>query len=341
MSESKTDAHLPGRSTAILQLGCVVAVLTAVALGLPAVEMDIFGGVEDTLFGAWHGRPARIGMLFGTCATVAQLVLLRRPVNGGRARRLALALAVLTVAAGSALAFGAYRVGFVSPLPDMDVKAGPAVYIAVTAGVGLAALGTIRVTRFLVADPAEPGAAAGGRGRWTPGVVGATVFVVGLTWGLVLPLIQQGSINSSEDPHFGRADSRESNNRDKIIGTWKVTGDLGEPAPPPKDKYAELAMKSVYVHLIFDETGTLTVESGADRPDVLEFMKRKAPEQVFTAKMKYKLLAGDEVEIFDMPPRGHPGRFGDKERAKVSVQIEGQTMTLVEGRDSNRLIKVK
>jgi hypothetical protein len=195
--------------------------------------------------------------------------------------------------------------------------------------------------RLLVAGSAEPGAAAGGRVHLPPNIVGVTVFVVGLTSGLVLPLTRQGSVNPSADPHFSRADSRASNNQGKIIGTWKVTGDLGEPDPPPKDKYAELAMKSVYVHLAFDETGTLTVESGADRPDVLEFMKRKAPEQVFTAKMKYKLLAGDEVEIFDMPPPGSPGRFGDGERAKVNVRIEGQTMTLVEDRGSNRLIKVK
>jgi len=92
--------------------------------------------------------------------------------------------------------------------------------------------------------------------------------------------------------------------------------------------------------MTFDETGTLTVESGADHPDVLEFMKANAPEQVFTTKMKYKLLAGEEVEIFDMPPRGHPGRFGDKERARVRVRIEGPIMTLLEERGSNRLTKV-
>jgi hypothetical protein len=149
-------------------------------------------------------------------------------------------------------------------------------------------------------------------------------------------------MTQAEEPNpFSDSKTAASNNRDKIIGKWKVTADPGEPDPPPKNEYAAIAMKSMYVCMTFDETGTLTVESGADRPDVLAFMKAKAPEQVFTAKMKYKLLAGDEVEIFDMPPRGHPGRFGNKERARVSVEIEGPVMMLVEGHGSNRLIKVK
>lgn len=312
----------------VLQLACVAVVVAGTVLRIPAVEIAVYGGVEDTLLRSWNGTPARVGVLIGTLVSLGQLALVRYPVRGHRGRVLALVLDLVVVAAGLLLVYGAYRVGFVPSLPDWHVSARTMTYLGVFVGACLATIGAAWAARLLVTDPAAPDEGNRGWGRLCPPLVGGIVFALGITLGLALPLARQHAAARLEPPRSDRPTSLGSANRDKIVGTWKVMDREG--APRPTDKKVLLILASTYVRVTFDGNGTMTVESGADREDVRELMRKDTPASVFTANMKYTLLAEDGVEVYDMPPPGQPGRFGTQGRALLRIQIDGQIMTMVE-----------
>jgi hypothetical protein len=119
----------------LVQLGCGVAVLVAAALRLPATVMDVFGGVNFTLYSSPPDGPRAVfGAVMGTALALAQLPFARFLGRDGSVRSAALVLAVLGLLLGVMVAYGAYRAGFVPALEDVDTRPGPAAVIALAGG---------------------------------------------------------------------------------------------------------------------------------------------------------------------------------------------------------------
>jgi hypothetical protein len=135
-----------------------------------------------------------------------------------------------------------------------------------------------------------------------------------------------------------------SNNKGKIEGRWKVTTFPEKTDAKTKNEMDQLGKMGLYLFLEFKSDGTMSVGLGADKKEVLDVIKAMAPQQKTTWDMKYKLLSGDGVEVYDMPAdlqSGGGGLFGKKDRARVSIKINGDDMTLVDDEGTTKLTKVK
>jgi hypothetical protein len=125
-----------------------------------------------------------------------------------------------------------------------------------------------------------------------------------------------------------------SNNKGKVDGRWKFVTFPETTATQGKGKelLAMLNERGAYFMLEFRPDGTMTLGIGSGKPEVLEQLKAVATEQgqKLTGDAKFKLLPGDDVEFYDLPPefRGEGGPFGSKDRVKLQIRINGNEMTL-------------
>jgi hypothetical protein len=151
--------RLPVAVLNLFQLAAPAAIFAAAALRLPAVELDLFGGVTDTLFGT-HTGGREVLLATTACAVLglAQAVAIRDPARGTRRYWFGVALAVLAVAAGLVAARGAYRVGFVPVIEEVDSRPRTAAYVGLFGGAAFSALAVVRLTRFF--EPQQPPATA-------------------------------------------------------------------------------------------------------------------------------------------------------------------------------------
>ena len=137
-----------------------------------------------------------------------------------------------------------------------------------------------------------------------------------------------------------------SNNKGKIEGTWKVTELPASSAGKSKDEYAQMSKMGMYMQMEFKPDGTLTIGLGADKPETLDMVKLFAQGKPTSWDGKYKLLSGDGVELYDLPKemqeKGGEGLFKGKDRAKVAVKIDGDSMTMTgDDGETVKLTRVK
>jgi hypothetical protein len=140
----------------VFQLLCPVAIFGAAAAQLPAVEIDLWGGVTQTLFDAFGGLRVLIATVVCAVLGVAQTAAIRDPARGTRRYRFGIVLAVAAVVAGLVVAHASYRVGFVPIVEELDSRPRVGAYLGVFGGAGFAALGIVRLTRFFEPQPPVP-----------------------------------------------------------------------------------------------------------------------------------------------------------------------------------------
>jgi len=134
-----------------------------------------------------------------------------------------------------------------------------------------------------------------------------------------------------------------SNNKGKIEGKWKLADMPGKTDAKTKDELAEMAKQGVFMYVEFRPDGTVTIGIGADKPEVLEFIKALAPNKQIAWDAKYKLLSGDGIELYDMPKemQSQGGPFGRKDRARGSAKITGDEMLLTDDEGVTKLTRMK
>jgi hypothetical protein len=135
-----------------------------------------------------------------------------------------------------------------------------------------------------------------------------------------------------------------SHNQGIIEGKWKVVALPEGTDAESKTQIEELEKRGFYVYLEFKNDGVLLFGLGADTPERLAFFKAVAPDQKIDWEMKYRLLSGEGVEVYDQPgdARAVGGSlFGTKERGRVTVKITGDDMTLVADTGTLKLTKMK
>ncbi|AMV28057.1 hypothetical protein VT84_26870 [Gemmata sp. SH-PL17] len=133
-----------------------------------------------------------------------------------------------------------------------------------------------------------------------------------------------------------------SSNKGKIEGKWKVTAFPEKTSGKNKQDMDEIAKAGMYIYLEFKADGGLTVGLGADKPEMLAIVKAASPNQKITWDAKYKLLSGDGVEVTDMPKdmQSGGGLFGQKDKARVKVNITGDQMSLTDNEGVTKLTKI-
>src|SRR5262245_25681317 len=90
-----------------------------------------------------------------------------------------------------------------------------------------------------------------------------------------------------------------SNNKGKIEGRWKYVSFSEKTGADGREHLEKLSKESAYSYLEFQPDGTLIASIDGTDPAKLEALKALAAKEKrpFAASAKYKLLAGDGVEI--------------------------------------------
>ena len=116
----------------------------------------------------------------------------------------------------------------------------------------------------------------------------------------------------------------KSNNEGKIQGKWKI-----EYAPGfDQNTVKQLAAMQTYAYIEFGKD-TCTIGVYSDNPDVLKGLAQSGEKSTITCK--YKLLSGDGLEMYDLPPElKQMGTGGKADRARTKVKIDGDTMTMTD-----------
>lgn len=118
-----------------------------------------------------------------------------------------------------------------------------------------------------------------------------------------------------------------SNNKGKIEGKWKFV------SAPGLDEGMLKKLEADKIHLYIEFTPGGTVSIGAASPDP-EVQKRiDENQEKVTISCKYKLQSGDGVEFYDLPKEMREqggGLFGNKDRARTSITVDGDTMTMTD-----------
>ena len=125
-----------------------------------------------------------------------------------------------------------------------------------------------------------------------------------------------------------------SNNKGKIVGKWRMENLNGA---PEKD----MAEFKLVVFIQFNEDGTARIAAESADPRI---QKALAADTKTAQSFRYKLLAGDMVEMYELPKdmqAGGGGLFGKKDRAKVKIQINGDRMTMIDDNTNLQLTKIK
>ena len=117
----------------------------------------------------------------------------------------------------------------------------------------------------------------------------------------------------------------KSANEGKIVGKWKF---VDFPAGVQgAEELKQAALMGIYLYCEFKPNNTFELGAGSDNPQMAEMIQGKAGA---TAGGKYKLLSGEGVEFYDLPKefsKGGGGMFGNKDRARTKIKIEGDNMT--------------
>ena len=150
-----SETRVPVAVLNTFQLLCPLAI-TAVGWRLPANEVYIDGTpAAEMLFRAYNGGPR---LLIGTivCAVLGliQLAVIRDPTRGSARHKWGLAVAALAVVAGSAVAYGAYQVGFTPAADYYETRPLAGTYVGLFGGAGFAVLAILRLMRFFEPEPA-------------------------------------------------------------------------------------------------------------------------------------------------------------------------------------------
>jgi hypothetical protein len=130
-----------------------------------------------------------------------------------------------------------------------------------------------------------------------------------------------------------------SNNKGKIEGKWKIVSGPGFDANTAK----QLDIIKMYVYIEFKSDNTLTI--GADTTD--QNFKKQVAEAAksFSKGCKYRLKSGDIVEFYDIPKemqeKGNGGLFGNKDRARPRIRIDGDNMTMTDDSGQMNLVRLK
>ena len=119
-----------------------------------------------------------------------------------------------------------------------------------------------------------------------------------------------------------------SNNKGKIEGKWKVNS---MPGMEEKELKMMETMKA-YGFMEFTPDGAMRIGVESADPQVQMLLAGAGDKTVLSCK--YKLGSGDSVEFYDLPKEMQEkggGLFGkNKDRAKTSVKISGDNMTLTD-----------
>jgi hypothetical protein len=137
----------------------------------------------------------------------------------------------------------------------------------------------------------------------------------------------------------------KSNNKDKIVGKWKFTE-----FPPwtglRKEDYEAMTKVGIYIYFEFTADGVMVMGLGGDTPETLKFLKDSTPDGKITCDAKYKLLAGDGVEVYDLPRElqqqmFYAGLTNLERTTQVKLAGDKMTMTHAEGGRTGKLARVK
>jgi hypothetical protein len=116
----------------------------------------------------------------------------------------------------------------------------------------------------------------------------------------------------------------KSNNEGKIQGKWKI-----EYAPGFEEQMVkQLASMQTYAYIEFGKD-TCTIGVHSENPQVLDGLAKSGEKTTMTCK--YKLLSGDGLEMYDLPPElKSMGTGGKADRARTKVKIDGDNMTMTD-----------
>src|SRR5262245_8169144 len=107
---------------------------------------------------------------------------------------------------------------------------------------------------------------------------------------------QRDALEKSNTP-----DNGPSNNTEKIIGKWRLT-EL--PKGTPGERVGSFDGGLTYRYIEFDEEGLFTIGVGEHRPGIIALIDKKLGgdgEGPPAYGGKYWLLAGDGIELYDIP----------------------------------------
>ena len=135
-----------------------------------------------------------------------------------------------------------------------------------------------------------------------------------------------------------------SNNKGKIEGKWKMVSPPDKGDAKAKADMAKMGEMGMYLFMEFKPDGVFVIGLGADTEEKLNFFKAFAPGGKLTWDAKYKLLNGDGVEVYDMPKdlqTGSGGMFGNKDRGRANIKINGDDMTMTDDSGTTKLTRIK
>lgn len=122
----------------------------------------------------------------------------------------------------------------------------------------------------------------------------------------------------------------KTNNKDKIVGKWKVT-EFGGQDKKTKADFEQMSKLGIHVALEFKADGGLVMAVGSDDPKLLDLIKQSAPGQKLVWEAKYKLLAGDTVELYDLSDDLKKMFKGEKAQSEVAIKDDGMKMKDADG----------
>jgi hypothetical protein len=140
----------------------------------------------------------------------------------------------------------------------------------------------------------------------------------------------QEKVESKDDP--------KSDNKGKILGKWKILEAPGFDA----DLAKALEAQKIYAYIEFTAKGACTIGVTSDDPDVKKTINAAGEKTAIGCK--YKLLAGDGLEMYDLPKElADANPFGGKgDRAKTKVKIDGDKMTMTDDDGkTGKLVRIK
>jgi hypothetical protein len=116
-----------------------------------------------------------------------------------------------------------------------------------------------------------------------------------------------------------------SNNKGKIEGKWKAVTFEGQ-----ENDMKEMETVGAYLYFDFQPDGSLTLGLDSTNKEFKALMEKMGQKVSWTCK--YRLLSGDDVEMYDLPKEMQSGKsgglFGGKDKARSKITITGDEMTL-------------
>jgi hypothetical protein len=117
---------------------------------------------------------------------------------------------------------------------------------------------------------------------------------------------------------------RAVKDKPKLVGKWKLESFDGQ-----DDDMKAMKALEMYLYFDFADDGSLTIGIDTTHANGKEMLAKSG--QQLTWKCKYKVLSGEEIEVYDLPKEmqnGNGGPFGNKDKAKSKVTIKEDEMTM-------------